>query len=47
VSHNKVGDLFRALGQGEEARQFPNQGSSDSRCWLEWRPASDGATLFP
>jgi hypothetical protein len=27
-------------------RGFPKGRESDSRCWLGWRPASDGQTLY-
>jgi hypothetical protein len=30
-----------------ESEGFPDWGEYDSRCWLERRPASDGASLFP
>ncbi|WP_024513228.1 hypothetical protein [Bradyrhizobium sp. ARR65] len=37
---------FRAVHDFIESRGFRWRAACDSRCWLEWRPASDGPTSF-
>ena len=46
------GDSYRYPELLEHGRSFLNRGGFpvqceyDSRCWLDWRPASDGPSLF-